>query len=65
MVLINFGQGVGQINLPFPAAGVWTEAIDAKTRADAGMPPLTVTIPNVGDFASVTVPSNYGYVFLL
>jgi maltooligosyltrehalose trehalohydrolase len=65
MVVINFGQAVGQISLPFPAAGVWTEAVDAKMRADAGMPPLTIAIPNTGDFASVTVPSNYGYVFLL
>lgn len=65
MVVINFGQAVGQISLPFPAAGVWTEAVDAKMRADAGMPLLTIAIPNAGGFASVTVPSNYGYVFLL
>jgi hypothetical protein len=60
MVAINFGQAVGQIGLPFPAAGVWTEADDTTVRTIAGMPPLTVTIVNAGDFATVTVP-NYGY----
>jgi hypothetical protein len=65
MVAINFGQSSGQISLPFPAAGVWTEAVDATTRKSKREPPLLVTIPNDGDFATVTVPSNYGYVFLL
>jgi maltooligosyltrehalose trehalohydrolase len=64
MVAINFGQAAGQISLPFPAAGLWTEAVDAKARADAGIPPLTVAITNAGGFASISVPSNYGYVFL-
>jgi maltooligosyltrehalose trehalohydrolase len=64
MVAINFGQAAGQISLPFPAAGVWTEAVDAKSRGDAGQPPLTVAIVNAGDSESISVPSNYGYVFL-
>jgi 1,4-alpha-glucan branching enzyme len=65
MVVINFGRAEGQISLPFPVAGVWTESVDAKSRADAQMPPLTVTVAKAGDFASVSVPSHYGYVFLL
>ncbi len=65
MVVINFGWAEGQISLPFPVAGVWTESVDAKLRADAQMPPLTVTVAKAGDFASVSVPSHYGYVFLL
>jgi len=64
MVVINFGQANGQISLPFPSAGVWTESVDAKSRAASGTLPLTITIANAGDFASVSVPSNYGYVFL-
>jgi maltooligosyltrehalose trehalohydrolase len=64
MVAINFGQASGQISLPFPAAGVWTEMVDAKARADARIPPLTIAIAHPGDFASITVQSNYGYVFL-
>jgi maltooligosyltrehalose trehalohydrolase len=65
MVVINFGQAEGQITLPFPSAGLWTEAVDARSRAAAGAPPLTVSVANVGDLAAVNVPSNYGYVFLL
>jgi 1,4-alpha-glucan branching enzyme len=64
MVVINFGQATGQISLPFPAAGTWTEMVDAKDRATVGAAPLSVTIANAGSVAIVTVPSNYGYVFL-
>lgn len=64
MVVINFGQAEGQIELPFPKAGVWTEAVDADLRTRSGAPPLTVTVPTASALASVTVPSNYGYVFL-
>jgi hypothetical protein len=65
MVAINFGEAEGQISLPFPMAGVWTESVDAKARADSQMPPLTVAVAKAGGFAVVSVPSNYGYVFLL
>jgi maltooligosyltrehalose trehalohydrolase len=65
MVIINFGQAEGQISLPFPGVGVWTESVDAGSRAASGAPQLTVTIAKAGDLASVKVPSNYGYVFLL
>jgi maltooligosyltrehalose trehalohydrolase len=61
MVVLNFGAGTQSISLPFPKAGIWTEALDAPFRPAA----LTVTVANPGDFASVPVPSNYGYVFLL
>jgi hypothetical protein len=60
MVLLNFGSQASSINLPFPRAGVWTEAIDAGTRSV----PMTVTIANNGAFASVTVPSWYGYILI-
>jgi 1,4-alpha-glucan branching enzyme len=65
MIIINFGQAEGQISLPFPTAGVWTEAVDARSRAETGEPPLTLVVANAGDFVAVNVPSNYGYVFLL
>jgi hypothetical protein len=60
MVLLNFGGQASSISLPFPRAGVWTEAIDAGTRPV----PMTVTIGHDGDFASVTVPSWYGYILV-
>jgi maltooligosyltrehalose trehalohydrolase len=65
LVVVNFGPAAGQISLPFPSAGRWSEAVDAVARINAGMLPLTVTVANRGDYATVGVPSNYGYVFLL
>lgn len=60
MVLLNFSGQPSSINVSFPRAGVWTEAIDADTRPA----PRTVTIASDGDFASMTVPSWYGQVFV-
>jgi 1,4-alpha-glucan branching enzyme len=56
MVLLNFGSAAGQISLPFPKAGTWTESVDSTA------PPLSIA--HDGDSASITVPGNYGYVFL-
>jgi maltooligosyltrehalose trehalohydrolase len=61
MVILNFGGAAGTIDVPFPKAGVWTEKLDASFRAA----PLTVTVASAGDAQSITVPSNYGYVFIL
>lgn len=60
MVFLNFSSQPASIDVPFPRAGTWTEAIDADTRTT----PLTVTIANDGNFAPVTVPSWYGYIFI-
>lgn len=56
MVVLNFGAANGSVTLPFPKAGVWAEQIDGA---------LTVTAPADGTPQTITVPSNYGYVFLL
>ncbi len=56
MVLLNFGSAAEQISLPFPRAGTWTE------RVDGTVSPLSIA--QDGGSASVTVPGNYGYVFL-
>jgi hypothetical protein len=61
MVILNFGTTAGTIDVPFPKAGVWTERLDASFRTA----PLTVTITSAGDAQSITVPSNYGYIFIL
>jgi len=61
MVLLNFGDTSATINLPFPKAGVWTEKLDASFRTT----PLTITVASAGDPQSITVPSNYGYIFIL
>jgi hypothetical protein len=46
--------------VPFPKAGVWTEKLDAAFRTA----PLTVTVASAGAAQSITVPSNYGYIFI-
>jgi hypothetical protein len=61
MVILNFGNTGGTIDLPFPKAGVWTERLDAPFRPV----PLTVTVAAPGDAHTVTVPSNYGCIFIL
>jgi len=59
MVLLNFSGNSGTIKLPFPKAGIWTEKIDA------GVTPMTLDAASDGSSLTVTVPSWYGYVFLL
>ncbi|HEY2384137.1 MAG TPA: alpha-amylase family glycosyl hydrolase [Terriglobia bacterium] len=61
MVILNFGQTSGTITLPFPKAGTWTEELDADVRQS----PETVQVGSAGDLQRVTVPSNYGCVFVL
>jgi maltooligosyltrehalose trehalohydrolase len=61
MVVLNFGGTSSTIDVPFPKAGVWTEKLDAPLRPA----PLTITVAASGDTQPVTVPSNYGYVFIL
>lgn len=60
LVVLNFASSAATINLPFPKAGTWTEKLDEDTRNG---PPWTVNIAQAGQFASVTVPSNYGVIF--
>jgi 1,4-alpha-glucan branching enzyme len=59
IVFLNFGDSAAQIGLPFPKPGVWQEMLDADTRT------LTITAANDTDYQTVTVPSNYGMVFVL
>ena len=61
MVILNFDASAATITVPFPQAGVWTENLDASFRSV----PLTVNVATPGDAQTITVPSNYGYVFIL
>jgi len=61
MALLNFGPTSSSIDVPFPKAGVWTEKLDAPFRPA----PLTITVAAPGDTQPVTIPSNYGYIFIL
>ncbi len=58
MVFLNFADTAGTIGVPFPRAGNWQEMIDADLRVQ------TVAVANDGDVQSVTVPPNYGMVYV-
>ena len=59
IVFLNFDDSPpAQIAVPFPKAGIWQEMLDADTRT------LTLTAPNDTDYQTVSVPSNYGMVFV-
>jgi maltooligosyltrehalose trehalohydrolase len=59
MVLLNFRASAGTITVPFPAAGVWIEKIDAEVN------PTSVNVVTAGDAQTITVPSWYGHVYVL
>ena len=61
MVILNFASHTDTIEVPFPKAGVWTEKLDEDVRSS----PLTVQVDSAGAPQRITVPSNYGFVFLL
>jgi 1,4-alpha-glucan branching enzyme len=61
MVVLNFSGQADTIRLPFPKAGTWTENLDDDVRAS----PLTVQVASAGDLVGITVPSNYGFVWML
>jgi maltooligosyltrehalose trehalohydrolase len=55
LVFVNFSDQARTVSVPFPQPGVYQELID-------GGPSITVTQPN--QFVTVTVPSNYGRIYL-
>jgi maltooligosyltrehalose trehalohydrolase len=61
LVILNFASHADTIQIPFPKAGVWTEELDAGQR----QAPWTIQVGAAGEVHPVTVPSNYGCVFLL
>jgi len=58
MVLLNFSDTAGTINLPFPKAGTWQEMIDADVHVQ------TITVAADGATQAITVPANYGLAFV-
>ena len=56
MVILNFSDGAAKISLPFPKAGPWREVLDGQ---------MELQIPFDNATQLVTVPSNYGLVFIL
>ena len=55
MALLNFADSAGTISVPFPKAGTWQEMLDGNQ---------TISVPFDGAVQTVTVPSNYGMIFI-
>jgi maltooligosyltrehalose trehalohydrolase len=61
MVILNFAGYADTIQVPFPKAGTWTEKLDEDVRHS----PWIVPVASPGDVQRITVPSNYGCIFVL
>jgi 1,4-alpha-glucan branching enzyme len=61
MVILNFASNADTIQVPFPKAGTWTEKLDENVRPT----PWTVDVASAGDVERITVPSNYGCIFVV
>ena len=61
MVALNFGVTAVDIQIPFPKRGVWQEVLDDDVRSAS----FTINIPAQGASQRITVPSHYGWVFIL
>jgi hypothetical protein len=61
MVILNFASNADTIQVPFPKAGTWTETLDEDVRPT----PRTVNVASAGDVQRITVPSNYGCIFVI
>jgi maltooligosyltrehalose trehalohydrolase len=64
MVFLNFSDNEFQISLPFPKAGRYREVLDDVFRHSRGEASLEIVVANAGDFRTVSVPSNYGAIFV-
>jgi maltooligosyltrehalose trehalohydrolase len=64
MVFLNFSDSARQISVPFPSAATYRELIDDQVRRDAGSPTYEVNVSSSNENHAVTVPSNYGFVFI-
>ena len=59
IVLINLWNDAATVDLPWPRSGTWQERIEG-----AGAAQPIVTVAGAGDRVAVTVPSNYGAVYV-
>jgi len=60
LVLVNFSDGAGAVNAPFPVAGTWREVLDDSLRST----PLEVQPATDGATVALQVPSNYGQIWV-
>ena len=65
LVVLNFSDTRGEIELPAPVAGTYREMLDRLNRlAQPGGAELEKTAAHAGDRLTITVSSNYGQVFV-
>jgi 1,4-alpha-glucan branching enzyme len=60
LVLLNFSDVGNSVVAPFPVAGTWREMVDDSFR----ITPYEATPATDGEMISLTVPSNYGQVWV-
>ena len=60
LVLLNFADWDSTVSAPFPVAGTWREMVDDSLRTA----PLEVSPAADGAMLNITVPSNYGQVWV-
>ena len=60
VVLLNFSNNDQSVTISFPKAGTYREMINNDVRAQ----PWDITVPHDGDTVALTIPSNYGYIFV-
>jgi 1,4-alpha-glucan branching enzyme len=60
VVLLNFSNNDQTVHIPFAKAGTYCEMINNDVRPQ----PWEITVHNDGDTIPLTIPSNYGYVFV-
>jgi 1,4-alpha-glucan branching enzyme len=65
VVFLNFSNQPQTLGIPFLLAGTYREMLDDAARRQSGQPSWDVTAAVAGQTITVTVPSNYGCVFLL
>jgi maltooligosyltrehalose trehalohydrolase len=64
MVFLNFSDNEFQISVSFPKVGKYREMLDDAFRHNRGEPALDIIVANAGELGSVSVPSNYGAIFI-
>jgi 1,4-alpha-glucan branching enzyme len=61
MVFLNFSDTDCTLSVPFPVAGTYREVLDDDRR---GQNHREITVQHPGDVHSVSIPPNYGQVFV-
>jgi maltooligosyltrehalose trehalohydrolase len=60
VIILNFSNNDQTVTIPFPKAGTYREMINNDVR----LQPLEFIVYNDGETVQVTIPSNYGYIFI-